>query len=112
MENKELTPEEKWEQATLANNFIFYKVMRHHPEACKHLLEMLLKIKIGQMNMRSEETIELDYDAKGIRLDVFVKDTGRMYDVELQVTNTGELPERARYYQGVMDCAVRKSEHI
>ncbi len=75
-----LTQKEKWEQATLANNFIFYKVMRHHPEACKHLLEMLLKIKIEQMNMRSEETIELDYDAKGIRLDVFVKDTGRMYD--------------------------------
>ena len=53
--------------------------------------------------MRSEEVIELDYDAKGIRLDVFVKETGRMYNVELQVTNTGELPERARYYQGVMD---------
>ena len=109
MNEKNLTPEEKWEQATLANNFIFYKVMRHHPEACKHLLEMLLKIKIEQMNMRSEETIELDYDAKGIRLDVFVKDTGRMYDVELQVTNTGELPERARYYQGVMDLDTLKA---
>ena len=109
MDERKLTPEEKWEQATLANNFIFYKVMRHHPEACKHLLEMLLKIKIEQMNMRSEETIELDYDAKGIRLDVFVKDTGRMYDVELQVTNTGELPERARYYQGVMDLDTLKA---
>ncbi len=109
MTEKNLTPEEKWEQATLANNFIFYKVMRHHPEACKHLIEMLLKVKIEKMDMRSEETIELDYDAKGIRLDVFVKDTGRMYDVELQVTNTGELPERARYYQGVMDLDTLKA---
>ncbi len=109
MSNNELTPEEKWEQATLANNFIFYKVMRYHPEACKHLLEMLLKVKIEQMEMHNEEVIELDRDAKGIRLDVFVKDTNRMYDVELQMSDTKELPERARYYQGVMDLDTLKA---
>ena len=42
---QELTAEEKWNKATLANNFIFYKVMRSHPEECKHLIEMLLKLK-------------------------------------------------------------------
>ena len=104
-----LTPEEKWEQATLANNFIFYKVMRQHQDACKQLLEMLLGIKIESMEMKQEETIALDYDSKGIRLDVFVKDTGRMFDVELQVANTKELPERARYYQGVMDVDTLKA---
>ena len=40
-----------WKKATLANNFIFYKVMRNHPDACKHLLEMLLNIKIKRMKM-------------------------------------------------------------
>ena len=104
-----LTPEEKWEQATLANNFIFYKVMRHHQDACKQLLEMLLGIKIESMEMKQEETIALDYDSKGIRLDVFVKDANRMFDVELQVANTKELPERARYYQGVMDVDTLKA---
>ena len=104
-----LTPEEKWEQATLANNFIFYKVMRQHQDACKQLLEMLLGIKIESIEMKQEETIALDYDSKGIRLDVFVKDTGRMFDVELQVANTKELPERARYYQGVMDVDTLKA---
>ena len=95
-----LTPEEKWEQATLANNFIFYKVMRHHPEACKHLIEMLLGIKIQKMEMHNEETIEHDYDSHGIRLDVYVKDSEHIYDVEMQMTNTNDLPERSRYYQG------------
>ena len=38
---EKLTPEQKWEQATLANNFIFYKVMKNHPDACQHLIEML-----------------------------------------------------------------------
>ncbi len=64
---------------------------------------MLLKVRIEQMEMHNEEVIELDRDAKGIRLDVFVKDTKKMYDVELQMTDTKELPERARYYQGIMD---------
>ncbi len=110
MENKkELTPEQKWEQATLANNFIFYKVMRNHQEACKRLLEMLLEIQIESIEMNTEETIALDFDSKGIRLDVFVKDSTRMFDVELQVANTNELPERARYYQGVMDVDTLKA---
>lgn len=108
---QKLTPEQKWEQATLANNFIFYKVMRHHPDACKKLLEMLLNIQIEQMEMVSEETIDLDHDSKGIRLDVFVKETGRVHDIELQTTNTKELPERSRYYQGLMDLDTLKSGH-
>ncbi len=70
---------------------------------------MLLKVKIEQMEMHNEEVIELDRDAKGIRLDVFVKDSKKMYDVELQMTDTKELPERARYYQGVMDLDTLKA---
>jgi predicted transposase/invertase (TIGR01784 family) len=77
--------------------------MRHHPDACQHLIEMLLGIKIEKMEIHGEETIELDVDSKGIRLDVFVKDTNQMFDVELQATDTMELPERSRYYQGMMD---------
>ena len=46
IQEKQLSAEEKWEKATLANNFIFYKVMRHHQDACRRLIEMLLNIKI------------------------------------------------------------------
>lgn len=98
----DLNLEEKWRNATLANNFIFYKVMRQHPEACKRLLEMLLKVKIKKIDMHNEETIDLDHDKKGIRLDVFVKEENRMHDIELQVVDTKELPKRARYYAGLM----------
>ncbi len=105
----QLTPEQKWDRATLSNNFIFYKVMRSHPEACQRLIEMLLNIKIKEMKMSAEETIAVDPDSKSIRLDVFVKDTGQVFDVELQVANTTELPERSRYYAGVMDIDALKS---
>ncbi|MBO4403868.1 MAG: Rpn family recombination-promoting nuclease/putative transposase [Treponema sp.] len=99
---RKLTPEERWEKATLADNFIFYKVMRHHPDACRHLLEMLLNVRISRMEMHNEETIDLDHDKKGIRLDIFVKEENRMYDIELQVVDTKELPKRSRYYAGLM----------
>ena len=99
---KQLTPQQQWKKATLSNNFIFYKVMRHHPEECKKLIEMLLQIKIKTMEMHNEETIDLDHDKKGIRLDIFIKEGRRMHDIELQVADTKELPKRARYYSGLM----------
>ncbi len=106
---KTLTPEEKWESLTLANNFIFYKVMRHHPDACRHLIEILLGIKIDRIEMSNEESVFIDYDSHGIRLDVFVKGSDRIFDIEIQCTDTKDLPERSRYYQGVMDVDTLKS---
>ena len=30
IQENEKTPEEKWKSATIANNFIFYKIMRYN----------------------------------------------------------------------------------
>ena len=47
--NDELNLEAKWKNATIANNFIFYKVMYNNPDVCKELLEnILLKICVLQ----------------------------------------------------------------
>lgn len=101
----ELTPAEKWEQATLADNFIFCKVMTANPDLCKELLELLLNIKIERIEIPvAEKSFKVDYDSKGIRFDVYVKDgTGRCFDIEIQTTNRTNLAKRARYYQGLMD---------
>lgn len=86
MDEKALAIEQEWKRATLSNNFIFYKVMRAHPDACQRLIEMLLDVKIKEIKMSSEETIAVDPYSKSVRLDVFVKDTGKMFDVEMQMT--------------------------
>ena len=108
---KEQTLEEKWQNATIANNFIFYKIMRHNPDVCKELLEILLEFKIEHIEMSQEEEINIDFDSKGVRLDVYAKDADglKVYNIELQATNTKELPERSRYYQGVIDVDLLKS---
>ena len=99
----EITPEEKWKTATIANNFIFYKIMRHNPDVCKELLERLLEMEIDHIEMRGEETIETDFGSKGIRLDVYAKNNTQAFNLEMQASDSKELPERARYYQGCMD---------
>ena len=99
----EQTPEEKWKNATIANNFIFYKVMHNNPDVCKELLEILMQIKIDHITMHTEETIEIDYDKKGVRMDVYAVGAEKAFNLEMQATDKGELPERARYYQGILD---------
>ena len=103
MEIKELTPEEKWNRATIANDFVFYKVMRDNPDVCQRLLEILLEIDIETISMNCQEVIDIDWKSKGVRLDVYVKGSDRVFDIEIQPTVTKELPERARYYQGMID---------
>ena len=54
----------------------------------------------------AERAIKADYDSRGIRLDVYVKDgTGRCFDIEIQTSVEKELAlaKRTRYYQGLMD---------
>ena len=101
--DKEL--EKQWEEASLSNNFIFCKIMSENLDLCKKFLEMLLNIKIESISLaQPETTLNVDFFAKGIRLDVFVKDdTDRIFDIEMQVIGKDYLPLRARYYQSVLD---------
>lgn len=107
MNKNELSPAEKWERLTFADNYIFCKVMEESPEICKEMLELLLNIKIDRIEIpQSEKTMKVDYDSRGIRLDVYVKDgTGRCFDIEVQTSVEKELAlaKRTRYYQGLMD---------
>lgn len=101
----ELTPAQKWERATLADNFIFCKVMTSNPDLCKEILELLLGIEIDRIEEpAAERGMKADFGSKGIRLDVYVRDgSGRCFDIEVQTTNRRNLARRARYYQGLMD---------
>ena len=68
-----------------------------------HLLEILLEIEIENIEMRGEETIETDFGSKGIRLDVYAVGATKAFNLEIQSTDTKELPEHSRYYQGAID---------
>lgn len=101
---KPMTLEEKWNSLTLANNFIFCKVMETNPELCKHLLEILLHIEIDHLEPpQTERTMQEGLDSKSVRFDVYTKDSSRIFDLEMQTVRKENLHKRSRYYQSIID---------
>lgn len=66
---------------------------------------MILEVEIERIEYPEiERSMRITEDGKGIRLDVYVADGEHtVYNVEMQAANTYELPERTRYYQGIID---------
>ena len=94
---------EKWEDLTISNDFLFSKLMRDK-EICKEIIEILLNIKVGDITyLEEQKTIDIIYDKKSVRLDVYVEDENKIYNIEMQVTNKKELAKRTRYYQAMID---------
>ncbi len=91
------------EELTFADDFMFGRVMQNQ-EICKGLLERLLEIKIDKIEYPVlQKNISPHYKSKGIRLDVYVQDSSRVFDIEIQNVLDENLPKRTRYYQSMMD---------
>ena len=102
MENTKKT--KSWDELTFADNFMFCKILESEPEICKRLLELLLHIEIDHLEAPSaEHTMQESPDSKSVRFDVYTKDKNRIFDLEMQTTDTKNLPKRARYYQNIID---------
>ena len=99
------TKQTNWEDLSISNDFLFGKVMQN-PELCKELLQRILpNLKIERIEYPElQKSINIDMDARSVRLDVYVKDEKEVvYDIEMQVSDTKELPKRSRYYQSMLD---------
>ena len=103
MENQTTTKFKRWEDLDITDDFIFTRVMRNK-KLCRTLLEMILKVKVGRIRfLTSHHAIQIDPNAKGIIMDVYLKDENKVINVEMQASNHGDLPRRARYYQAAAD---------
>lgn len=92
-----------YDELTITDDFMFSKVMLDE-KLCKELVEILLDIKIDRIEyIGRENTIKEDPIGRGIRLDVYIKDSNRVFDIEIQTTNKHDLSQRSRYYQALMD---------
>ena len=94
---------EKYENISFTNNFAFCKVMQNE-EICREVIETLLHIKVGKLEYKSfEKDLKLEIGKRGIRLDVYIADSNRVFDLEMQTTNQKNLGCRMRYYQSLID---------
>ncbi|UTC89836.1 Rpn family recombination-promoting nuclease/putative transposase [Treponema denticola] len=95
-----------FDELTIADDFMFCKVMQDEG-ICKEFLEMVLADKIGKITyLSSQDAVFTGSESKSVRLDLLVKDeTGKSYDIEMQVVNEHNIPKRMRYYQAAIDIA-------
>ena len=94
-----------WKNLTITDDFIFGKIMLD-PELCIELLRRIFpQYDIERIEyINSQQTMQPLKDAKGIRLDVFVRDNKNVaFCVEMQTRNADNLPKRSRYYQSLVD---------
>ena len=89
---------------------IMFGLVFSNKHIAKPFIEHLLGIEIDHLETPIPEAV-LSYDAehKGVRYDVYARETNetgettRSFDLEMQMVDTKELPQRARYYQSVGD---------
>lgn len=88
----------------LEDDFLFAKVMSDR-EICRKVLEKILDVPIREVVLpTTQRTIDILFEGRGIRLDVYVNDDkGTVYNVEMQRGRKKELPKRSRYYEGSID---------
>ena len=93
----------EWENIDITNDFMFSKVMRNET-ICKMVIELLLDINVKKIKyIEQQKVIDLNINKKSVRLDVYVEDNNKIYNIEMQTTNKKDLAKRTRYYQGMID---------
>ncbi|MBR6198932.1 MAG: Rpn family recombination-promoting nuclease/putative transposase [Spirochaetales bacterium] len=94
---------EKWENAGITNDYIFYLVMKDKV-LCKELIERLLGIEIEKIKKpKNQKVVDVGIKPKSVRFDVYVKNSDKVFDIEMQTTIDKSLAKRARYYQSIID---------
>ena len=91
------------EELRFTDDFMFCRVMKC-PELCKGVIERLLGIRVKKIEYPElQKEIRPYYSAHGVRMDVYVKDSNRVFDIEIQTSVPEDLPRRMRYYQSMID---------
>ena len=99
------------DRLTFTDDGMFQAVLSD-PEISAELVERLLHIRVDHVEYPElEKTIAPFYTTKGVRLDVYLKDSDKIIDIEMQCYPLKDPGKRTRYYQSMVDCdALMKGE--
>ena len=98
------------EQMRLMDDTFMSKCLENAPEC----IELILQVILGKKDLKVVKS-QTEYPIKslqgrGVRFDVFARDSeGREYDIEIQRSDHGAEPRRARYNSALMDANALKS---
>lgn len=95
--------EPNWDTLTITNDHVFFTLMKS-PDIAKEILERTLLTKVKEFKyIELQKTVNVLHDAKSIRLDVYLEDEDKIYNIEMQVVENRDLRRRTRFYQSMID---------
>ncbi len=93
----------KFQDLNLSNAFLFAAAMEDE-ETCRFVLETVLGIPVGKVNVHTEHSLLYNADFRSIRLDVYAgSETYVEYNCEMENRNDRNLAKRSRFHQAEMD---------
>ena len=95
--------QQKWEKLTLADDFMFGKVMSD-PALCAEMLRRIFPaLDIGEIKIvETQKTLKHALHIRGVRLDIFTAFARSIFDVEAQNRMLKDLFRRSRAYHIVI----------
>ena len=98
------------QELNLTDDFLF-DVATEELENCKTIIELTTGLRLKSLKWKSGQKVIHNLPGKrGIRLDFIAEaEDGRIFDVEMQNRNEGNIPKRTRFYQALIDSPLLKS---
>ena len=95
--------EQRWESLTLADDFLFGKIMSE-PKLCAEMLRRIFPdLDIGEIkNIETQKTLKHALHIRGVRLDILTAAARNIFDIEAQNRMLRDLFPRSRAYQIVI----------
>ena len=110
----DLPEEERWENLTLAYDFLFGKIFQD-PDLCLKLVKIILpELNIERVTFPVlQKSIRETFETKGVRFDVYLRDNeDRIINVEMQPVNRDNLMKRTRAYHSLIDLDAMDRESV
>ena len=110
----DLPEEERWENLTLANDFLFGKIFQD-PDLCLKLVKIILpELNIERVTFPVlQKSIRETFETRGVRFDVYLRDNeDRIINVEMQPVNRDNLMKRTRAYHSLIDLDTMDRESV
>ena len=98
------------QELNLTDDFMF-DVATEELENCKAIIELTTGLRLKSLKWKSGQKVIHNLPGKrGVRLDFIAEsEDGRIFDVEMQNRNEGNIPKRTRFYQALIDAPILKS---
>jgi len=92
-----------FETLPLKHQFMFGQVFQR-PQICQLFLEELFHWPIEKIEyVHREKDLNDSYVSRGVRLDIYIRNSDQVYNVEMQTERDASLLRRIRYYQSGID---------